>query len=194
MAYRDSVDAFTSAAKACGVAYEVDVPSTDEDKDLLGRAFNGELAEGILAHGYAGGSDIPWTAEEFSLYRFGEIESRQMGYRTDGRTGAVSSTWDPNKYVIGDWTGNPISIDQEGGISYSRHGMGTWRYVRIAKDLAAFLGVLGTWMAFFIVDNKRNIFNDDFEIGEETMARIKKDVLNGLDDEEKYGFVKFLIG
>lgn len=195
MSYVDSVNKIIEIAKKSNLKYEIYIPSLSECSDLFGNKFNDILFKDISCYGYVGVLDIPWSAEYFSIYRFGDLASRQIGYRIEGRTGEISVAWDQDKYVIGDWTGNPISIDdQDGSISYARHGMGKWHYVRIAGNLEIFLDVISEWIKYFVIDNNKNIFDDDFEICKDKFSEIERDVLSRLDFDEKKEFRKFLMG
>lgn len=193
MTYSTARDELAAAADRHGLAYSIDRPVDDAAAALARDVFGPELAGTIASEGHLGGLEVPWTVEELYLYRLDEIETRQAGYRTDARTGAVSPDWDPGKWAIADWAANPVSIDRDGSIWYARHGMGSWTYKQVADDLERFTRALARWVELF-VGGDGDIFDEDDEIDPDKLRKIEETVLADLSPDSRAGFVAMLNG
>lgn len=188
MTYAEAVRNLVSAGEEAGVPI---APSTPTAVD---RAVFGDLSADIMATGYPGGAELPWTVEEFHLYALGELRECQAGYRTDGVTGAASPDWDQDRHVLGDWAGDPVSIGSDGSISHSRHGRESWSYARIAADLPSFLDILAKWLRYLVVERGGNVLDDDCEVDGRTRGEVREAVLSGTAPEDREAALAFLLG
>lgn len=189
----DVVEDLVRAAREADVAISL-APPDGEAAAFAATVFGPTLAAEIARLGYPEPVELPWIAEEFNLYGLDELSERQAGYRTNARTGEPSEAWDMDRFVIADWAANPISIGPDGAIAYSRHGQGAWTYVRIARDLPAFLSLLAAWLRFFLAERGGELFDDNFEIADEIREAVRRDVLVDLDADDRDAALKFLLG
>lgn len=192
MTYRAALDALGAASTAADVP--VDLENADIDAASLRAIFGDELAAAIAASGYPGGAELPWTVEDLYLYPLAELAQHQAGYRQDAVTGEPSPHWGADRYAIGDWAGNPVSIAGDGGIDYARHGQGQWTHHRIAADLPEFLTMLAAWLRYFVVERDGSVFDDNFEITAETRDEVQRVVLAGRDPAIAVAATRFLLG
>jgi hypothetical protein len=152
--------------------------------------FNPDHIMNIKTSGYIGNFTIKWPVERFFLYGLSDLIQKQEGYRTEN--GAADPNWDQEKYVIGDWAADPVSIDKSGSIWYSAHGEGTWSYRKISSSLEEFFISLSKWISYFLIQNNGKIRDEKRRIIPEKKIEIFSIVLGHLDDECKDGFTKFL--
>lgn len=190
MTYTEAAQGLVRAGSEAGVSITLSPPAREIDRTVFGDA----LAQEIEAAGYPAGAELPWVAEDLYLYPLEELAERQAGYRTNARTGEPSQDWDPSRYVIADWTANPVSIGADGAISYARHGQGSWTHTRIAQDLPAFFALLAAWLRFFVVERGGNLFNEDFEIDDATRDAMRNTVLATIDPVDRDAALAFLLG
>jgi hypothetical protein len=191
--YADAVDDLVRAAGEADVAISLEQPQ----REVLAFAetvFGPAIAAEIAKLGYPEPAELPWIVEELYLYGLEELSDRQAGYRTDARTGEASAGWDKDRFVIADWTANPISVGPDGAICYSRHGEGAWTYIRIAEDLPTFLSMLAAWLRYFVVTRSANLFDENFEIADETRDEIRREVLGAVEKTDQDAALRFLLG
>lgn len=139
MSYAEAIAEFVQAAAAAGIAVELGDPEGAE-AELCATVLGDQLAAEIVATGYPGGCEIPWVAEELYIYSLTELRERQAGYRTDARTGVDQDDWDADRWVIADWTADPVSINGTGVIAYRQgEAVRAIRYIlrEIAREIPA---------------------------------------------------------
>jgi hypothetical protein len=192
MTYRAALDALVAASTAADVP--VDLENADIDPAMLRAIFGDELAGAIAASGYPGGAELPWTVEDLYFYPLAELAQHQAGYRQDAVTGEPSPDWGEDRHAIGDWAGNPVSIAGDRGIDYARHGQGHWTHHRIAADLPEFLAMLAAWLGYFVVEREGSVFDDNFEITQETRDEVQRVVLARRDPATRAAATGFLLG
>jgi hypothetical protein len=190
--YTESVHDLVRAGGQAGLAIRLQAHKiiTDFDRQVFGQA----LANDIASAGYPGGTEIPWTVEELFVYSLEDLPDRQAGYRYDANTNAASVDWDSDRYVLADWGANPVSIGNDGTICYSRHGDGDWSYIPIATDLPAFFKMLAAWLRYFVVEKGSNLFDDNFEITQDTRDTLTSIVLADISPEYRNAAMRFLLG
>jgi len=192
VAYFDSIQSLVSAATEANILI---LRETAENVTELHRRIFGEpLADDIASAGYPGGIAIPWTVEELLFYSLEDLPDRQAGYRCDANTNTPSVDWDADRYVLADWGANPISIGKDGTICYSRHGDGDWSYIPLAPDLPAFFTILAAWLRYFVVEKGSNLFDDNFEIAQDTRDALTSIVLAETSPEYRNAAMRFLLG
>lgn len=191
MVYRDTFKQWVSTLDKCDLAYRVEYPS-ENDKEYLEHIFGVDFIRAFEEVGYAGGIEMPWTAETLSFFTLSEIVEAQAGYRFDANTGQASEAWDANHYVISAWAGDPVTIDVSGVVWFSRHGEGEWQYKRLASNFCEYLNILNRWADFFVIENSKDIFNDDFSIPKSICEEVNRSVINSLGSEEKSNWLEFL--
>lgn len=192
MSYAEAIAEFVQAAAAAGIAVELGDPEGAE-AELCATVLGDQLAAEIVATGYPGGCEIPWVAEELYIYSLTELRERQAGYRTDARTGVDQDDWDADRWVIADWTADPVSINGTGVIAYARHGQDRWVHQRIARDLPSFLSMLAAWIRFFMIERSGNLFDENFEIDEATRQQVREKVLASIDEADQDAALGFLL-
>lgn len=182
MPYADALQDLVDAAA------EADVALTAEpaEGDVAERVFGAGLAAEIRTHGYPSSAELPWSAEELFLYGLDELEDRQEGYDGDD--------WGEGRWAIADWGANPVSVAPDGSVSYALHGEGSWTHVRIAPDVPAFFSVLANWLRFFVVARGGNLFDENFDIPEETREAARAQVLGPVDAADRDAALNFLLG
>lgn len=164
-----------------------------EAQDDLSLIFGDALLREIRQAGYPGGATIPWTTDEFILCNLNELREFQAGYRIDARSGVQSSNWPDQLHVIASVGADPFSINAANGqVFFSRHGMGSWQFERVADDLGMFIDLLARWIRFFVIENGQAIMNEDFEVETGKLAVIRTQVLHGLDGQGKNAFIRAL--
>lgn len=195
MSYADAVADLVRVADEAEVAIGLEKPEGEVARFCVA-VFGPGLATEMARAGYPKAVEMPWIVEDLYLYGLDELSRQQAGYRFNAQTGAPSADWDVDRFVIADWAANPISVGPDGAVSYSRHGAGTWAYVRIAADLPAFFALLAVWLRYFVVVHGGDLFekNDDFQISEEIRAEIRRDVLTFVEEADKDIVVRFLLG
>jgi hypothetical protein len=117
---------------------------------------------------------IPWFAEELTLYDPASLVEWQVGYRWDTR-GNVVPDWGPSWVVIGDWSADPIiaEVNQPGTpVSYAIHGIGTWAPWRIAPTLDVFLEAMATWVEVSLGHFQGQLLDDNCEVRSNVRAAI----------------------
>lgn len=196
MSYADALADLIGAASETGIAIVLEKPQGDAAR-LCQTVFGPALAAEITQLGYPKTFDMPWIVEDLYFYGLDELSDRQAGYRFHGITGERIDAWPADRFVIAAWTGNPVSIGQDGSICYSFHGAGTWTYTRIAPDLPAFLSLLAAWIRYFVAEHGGDLFDeddDDLEISEEMRAEIRRDVLGAVPEADRDAALVFLLG
>jgi hypothetical protein len=191
MVYRDVLQQWIATLNACDLAYRLEHPE-EGDRDELTRVFGESLVAAFDDAGYAGAIEVPWAAEELSVFALSDIATAQAGYRFDANTGQMSLAWDVGHYVISAWAGDPVTIDADGGIWFARHGEGTWRYQSLAPDLSGYINILCRWVDFFVGQRSCSVHNEDFSIGDDVREIVKTDVLESLPSEQKSNWLDFL--
>jgi hypothetical protein len=193
MAYAHSLAALVQSAESHGILVSLEAPG-DGEREILATIFGSALAKEIANAGYPGGIEIPTAAEDLYLYSLAELEQRQVGYRTDGRTAEASADWSKSRYVIADWTANPVSISRDGGLAYSTHGRGAWVYNPIAPDFGAFLRGLSHWIDYYCGERSGNILGADFEVAPEVAGDVLRKMAGVLPETEARNLTNFLLG
>jgi hypothetical protein len=196
MSYADALADLIGAASETDLAIAPEKPEGEAAR-LCETVFGPTLAAEITQLGYPKTFDMPWVAEDLYFYGLDELSVRQAGYRFHGITGERIDAWPADRFVIAAWTGNPVSIGQDGSICYSFHGAGTWTYTRIAPDLPAFLSLLAAWIRYFVAEHGGDLFDeddDDLEISEEMRAEIRRDVLGAAQEADRDAALAFLLG
>lgn len=194
MLYHEASLYLREIANQCDLPSELYSFSKVEDVELCKGIFGDSLADEIIRHGYIGGLEIPWVAEEYSLYRFADIRKKQAGFRYDANTFAEDSEWDRSRYVIGDWIADPTCADGKYRISFARHGSGSWQYLNIAESQAQYLETLAKWLEYFILEKQKMIYTDDFQVLPVVQTQIRQVVLDHLDEECANNFADYLLG
>jgi hypothetical protein len=192
MSYADALDDFVRTAGENGVAVTLEKPQGDVAlfcETVFGPTITAEIAR----LGYPKKVAMPWIVETFNLYGLDELPARQGGYRFDGRTGAPSTHWDPDRFAIADWAADPVTIGSDGWVCYSRHGVGAWTYNRIAVDLPAFLKLLAAWIRYFVAEHDAELHDENCEVPEAIRAEIRRDILGGLPQAEQDAVLSFLL-
>jgi hypothetical protein len=192
VAYVDSMQCLVNAGTEAGIL--IGIEYTNNVTAPYQRIFGGPLADDIASAGYPGGIGIPWTVEELFVYSLKELPDRQAGYRYDANTNVASIDWGSDRYVLADWGANPVSIGKDGTICYSRHGDGDWSYIPIATDLPAFFKMLAAWLRYFVVEKGSNLFDDNFEIAQDTRDALTSIVLAETSPEYRNAAMRFLLG
>jgi hypothetical protein len=193
MTYAQGLTALIQSALTHDISVTLETPGDGERKivaTIFGDALAGELADG----GYPGGIEIPLSAEDLYLYPLAELEQRQAGYRTDGRTGEASPGWDESRYVIADWAANPVSIGRDGALAYSIHGRGSWHYHPIAPDFDSFLTALAHWIDYHRGERSGQILDADFEVAPEIAGEVLHKVVGNLPETEAKNLTDLLLG
>ncbi|CAN7570128.1 hypothetical protein [Caulobacter sp. LjRoot300] len=196
MSYADTLSDLVRAASETGIAIVLEKPQGDAAR-LCETVFGPALAAEITQVGYPKTFDMPWIVEDLYFYGLDELSDRQAGYRFHGITGERIDAWPADRFVIAAWTANPVSVGQDGSVCYSRHGVGTWTYVRIAPDLPALLALLAAWIRYFVAEHGGDLFDeddDDFEISQEMRAEIRRDVLGAVPEADRDAALAFLLG
>jgi len=139
------------------------------------------------------GSGSPGSSRPFIFYGLDDLSDRQGGYRFNGHTGAPSTSWDPDRFVIADWAADPVTVGADGSICYSGHGAGSWTYTRIAADLPDFLQLLATWIRYFVADHGADLHAENSEVPEDIRAEIRRDVLSAVSEADKDAALSFLL-
>jgi hypothetical protein len=193
MTYTQALTALVRSAGTHDISAPLEALDNGERK-IVAAIFGDTLAGEIADAGYPGGIEIPVSAEDLYLYPLAELEQRQAGYRTDGRTGEASPGWDESRYVIADWAANPVSIGRDGALAYSIHGRGSWHYHPIAPDLNAFLTALAHWIEYYQGERSGQILDADFEVAPEVTGDVLHKVVGNLPETEAKNFTDFLLG
>ncbi len=196
MSYADALGELVRAAGEANIAVAPEKPHSDTAQ-FCETVFGSALAAEIAQLGYPKRVKVPWIVETLYLYGLDELSDQQAGYRFDARDGSPEVEWDADRFVIAAWTGNPVSIGQDGSICYSFHGAGTWTYTRIAPDLPAFLSLLAAWIRYFVAEHGGDLFDeddDDLEISQEMRAEIRRDVLGAAPEADRDAALAFLLG
>lgn len=193
MTYPDALAGLMRTADECGLAVQIERPASDEARAELLPVLGPSLLAEIDAHGYPGGLEIPWTAEELFVYPLGEMAARQAGYRFDARTLEPSPFWNPRKHVLADVRADPIVLEPDSPLWAAVHGVGGWTWRKVARDLPEFLATLDAWLRFFVLERDREIFDDDFNLLDEAREAILSRVLAPLDAECRAGFAEVLL-
>jgi hypothetical protein len=193
MAYAQSLTALLRSAGNHDILVSLETPG-DSEREILATIFGDALAKEIADAGYPGGIEIPLPAEDLYLYPLAELEQRQAGYRTDGRTGEASPGWDKSRYVIGDWAANPLSIGRDGGLAYSIHGQKTWVYSPIASNFSACLTALTHWIDYYCGERSGKILGTDFEVAPEITGEVLRKMGGNLPETEAQNLTDFLLG
>jgi hypothetical protein len=191
MNYADALPQLVDACRQADVAIEAAVVVRDAQYAIS--VFGPDVVREIVTAGYPGGMEIPWIVEDLYLYTLAEMPSRQTGYR-HAVDGAELFGWEQERHVIADWNGNPISIHREGSVATSHHGGGAWTYSDIAPDLATFIDLLARWLRFFVVEHRRDIFDEGFEVSDAMRTEIFARVLGDADERYRMAAAGFLIG
>lgn len=192
MSYADALGDFVRTAGENGIAITLERPDGDA-AGFCETVFGPPMAAEIARLGYPKRVEIPWIVETFYLYGLGDLSERQSGYRFNGRTGARSTSWDPDRFVIADWAADPVTIGSDGSVCYSAHGVGSWTYTRIAADLPAFLNLLAAWIRYFVADHGADLHDENCEVPEDVRAEIRRDVLGALPEADKDAVLSFLL-
>jgi hypothetical protein len=192
MSYADALGAFVRAAGENGIAVTLECPEGDVAR-FCETVFGPTIAADIARLGYPKRVVMPWIVETFSLFGLDELSDRQDGYRFNGRTGAPSTSWDPDRFVIADWAADPVTVGPDGSVCYSRHGVGSWTYTRIAADLPAFFELLATWIGYFVADHGADLHDENCEVPEDIRAEIRRDVLGAVAEADKDAVLGFLL-
>lgn len=196
MSYADALADLVAAASEADLAIAPETPEGDAAQ-LCETVFGTTLAAEIIQAGYPKTFHIPWIVEDLYVYGLDELSDRQAGYRFHAITGEPIAAWPADRFVIAAWTGNPVSVGQDGSVCYSRHGAGTWTFVRLAPDLPAFLALLAAWIRYFVVEHGGDLFDeddDDFDITEEMRAEVRREVLDGVAEADRDAVLAFLLG
>lgn len=193
MVYAKSLTELVRSAGGHGIPVSLESAGAGR-RDIVAAVFGDALADEITDAGYPGGIEIPLAVEDLYIYPLDELQQRQVGYRSDGRTGMVCAGWDADRHVIADWAANPVSIDSGGGLAYSMHGRGEWIYFPIAPDLAAFLSALARWIDYCRGERAGRILDDDFELLPDITCEVLQRLSRDLSDVEAANFTRFLLG
>lgn len=193
MAYAQSLTALVRSAQSHDILVSLETPR-DSEREILTTIFGDALAKEIADAGYPGGIEIPLSAEDLYLYPLAELEQRQAGYRSDGRTKEASPGWNRSRYVIADWTANPVSIGRDGGLAYSIHGREAWVYNPIASDFGAFLTALMHWIDYYCGARLGKILGADFEVAPETAGDVLRKMGSNLPETQAKNLTDFLLG
>lgn len=196
MSYADALADLVRAASETDLAILLEKPDGDSAR-LCETVFGPTLAAEIIQLGYPKTFHMPWIVEDLYFYGLDDLSERQAGYRFHGITGEPIAAWPADRFVIAAWTGNPVSVGQDGSICYSSHGAGTWTFARLAPDLPAFFTLLAAWIRYFVVEHGGELFDeddDDFVISEEMRAEIRSDVLSVVAQADRDAVLAFLLG
>lgn len=194
MLYHEASLYLQEIANQCGLRSELYSFSKAEDVKSCREIFGDGVADDIIRYGYIGGLEIPWVAEEYSLYHFTEIREKQAGFRYDANTLVEDSEWDRSRYVIGDWIADPTCSDGQCRISFARHGSGLWQYLNIAESHGQYLQTLAKWLEYFVLEKQKMIYTDDFQVLPMVQMQIRQVVLDHLDEECANNFADYLLG
>lgn len=82
MDYRDTFKQWVSTLDKCDLVYRMEYTS-ENDKEYLEHIFGVDFIRAFEEVGYAGGIEMPWTAETLSFFALSEIVEAQAGYRFD---------------------------------------------------------------------------------------------------------------
>jgi hypothetical protein len=187
VSYADALGDLVRAASEADLAVALEKPQGEATR-LCETIFGPTLATEIMQLGYPKAFDMPWIVEDFHFHGLDELSDRQAGYRFHGITGERIAAWPADRFVIAAWTGNPVSVGQGGSVCYSRHGAGTWTYIRIAPNLSVFLALLAAWIRYFVAKHGGDLFDeddDDFHVSEEMRAEIRRDVLGVVAEADR---------
>lgn len=196
MSYADALADLVAGASEAGLAIAPERPQSDA-ASLCIKVFGPSLAAEIIQLSYPKTFHIPWIAEDLYFYGLDELSARQAGYRFHALTGEPIAAWAADRFAIAAWTGNPVSVGQDGSVCYSRHGAGTWTLVRLAADLPAFFVLLAAWIRYFVAQHGGDLFDEDndvFEVSEPLRAEIRRDVLGGVAEADRDAVLAFLLG
>jgi len=188
MTYETAIGLLQSELASASIRGDVVIPESGSVPEPI---FS-SMAASISRFGYPNNVTIPYLSEDLRIYNLEDLVARQVGYRSDTRSGHKSSDWDENMWVLGDWSANPYCINRDGSIWFAFHGRGKWSYVPIANDISIFFSVLARWMNFYVKENKKNIFDEDFNVYPEKISEIYSNVASDLTQEQREGFVESL--
>lgn len=192
MSYADALGDFVRTAGENGITVALERPEGGVAR-FCETVFGSPIAAEIARLGYPKRVEMPWIVETFYLYGLDDLSDRQSGYRFNGRTGAPSANWDPDRFVIADWAADPVTVGADGSVCYSAHGAGSWTYTQIAADLPAFLQLLATWIRYLVADHGADLHDENSEVPEDIRAEIRRDVLSAVPEADKDAVLSFLL-
>lgn len=145
------------------------------------------------------GSDltIPWSAEDLRLYGDPRsIAQAQTGYAAD-IDGRPLAGWPSSWFVIGQLGGDAIIANLGGAgfsVLFARHGMGRWCPEELAASPFAFAQSLNVWCQLFVLELRKNVYNDDMSLRPDFLERLGDRLKTILSERQASAFIRMVDG
>ena len=140
--------------------------------------------------------EIPWVAEQLTIFGAQNFFDHQMGYRVspqDRQT--LLASWPRQLVCIAELTGDPIMVSCEltdTNVYAARHGRGFWKPFKIASSLSVFSTELQTWCETYFVRFKADILDDTYAIKTEFVEILEEELSKICSHEDVHGFMELV--
>lgn len=119
---------------------------------------------------------VDWVAEYLTIYSANNICQVQEGYQGNG--------WNKDWFVIANVISDPVFINLSlinSPVYFAKHGVGKWEDCIISNSIKYFAKTLDVWCNVYYKEFEGNILNDDFELNDEFLCRIRLELSHFLD-------------
>ncbi|WP_423393639.1 hypothetical protein [Burkholderia sp. LMG 21824] len=156
--------------------------------------INGGLWEWIVSLN-GGDLSVPWSAEDLKLYGTPQsIAQVQIGYSVDAQ-GKPLPDWHASWFVVGQLSGDPIIAmqgDSNCSVLFARHGSGKWSPQELASTPEQFVKSIKIWCDLFVVEFGKKIYNADFSIRTDFLARLGQGLGLILSESQRATFMRMV--